>query len=730
MRIRKMVGAKEELSRFGRLVLIETTEHCGLWQDYFQNSHPVHLEIGMGRGKFLVQMARSYPAINFIGLEFREELVYKAAKRAQPAPKNLVFILGNAAQLTDYFAPGELARIYLNFSDPWPKDRHAKRRLTADTFLRDYRLLLSPAGEIHLKTDNRALFQYSLNQLARHGFFLKNISLDLHEKGCGDNVTTEYEERYMKDQPIFRCEALKLEAIPAAEADLRKETRKMLQYISTRGNSQPVNGAEAIKLGMVPGGGLFVPETIPCLSGDEIAALAGQSYGEIARRIVSLYLPDYSVEEIAAMISQSYSPENFDHPDIAPLVPLDDQASILELWHGPTAAFKDMALQLMPRLLTAAREKVGSSKEILILVATSGDTGKAALEGFKNVPGIRIIVFYPHAGVSRMQELQMTTTDGSNTWAVAVQGNFDDCQTAVKEIFDDPDFNQLLNAHQIELSSANSINWGRLLPQIVYYFWAYGQLLHQGQVKAGEEINLVVPTGNFGNILAAYYAGRMGLPVHKLICASNANNVLTDTIQSGTYDRRREFIRTLSPSMDILISSNFERFLFEITGHDGDKTEEWFRLLGQQGFFAIDDQTFRAIQKILDGGFATDEETQETIKGVYQRFKYLLDPHTAVGYRVYENYRAKTGDTTKTVIDATANPFKFNSGVLQALAGAENIQGKDEFQLLADLSQLTGQPVHRGLRDLDRKPAHLRPAIGKEDLRREILAIIGLEKQA
>ena len=398
---------------------------------------------------------------------------------------------------------------------------------------------------------------------------------------------------------------------------------------------------------MVPGGGLFVPERIPQLTLAEIQAMADWSYDQIAEKITGLFLTDYSAAELKTMISQSYTNGSFDCPEIAPLVALEGQASILELWHGPTAAFKDMALQIMPRLLTAARDKVGSENQILILVATSGDTGKAALEGFKNVPGITIIVFYPRAGVSRMQELQMTTTDGDNTYAVAVDGNFDDCQTAVKEIFADAAFNQQLLDQKIELSSANSINWGRLLPQTVYYFWAYAQMLHQGQIAAGEKINLVVPTGNFGNILAAYYTSRMGLPVHKLICASNANHVLSEVIGSGIYDRRRDFIKTISPSMDILISSNFERFLFEITGHDGARIDSWFGQLGKDGFFQLDDQTFRAMQKIIAGGYATDAETKETIKAVYERRGYLLDPHSAVGVKVYENYLARTGDQTK-----------------------------------------------------------------------------------
>lgn len=322
-------------------------------------------------------------------------------------------------------------------------------------------------------------------------------------------------------------------------------------YISTRGNYPKVQAAEAIKLGMVPSSGLFVPEEIPVLSKEDCFKMAGLSYQEIAKRIIGLYLEDYSEEEIALAVSKAYSATNFNRL-VAPLHKLASGTHILELWHGPTAAFKDMALQIMPYFLSMALQKLKADKETVILVATSGDTGKAALEGFKNVAGIKIIVFYPHAGVSKIQELQMSTTDGNNTYVVAVQGNFDDCQNAVKDIFGDKGYNQLLNSQGFELSSANSINWGRLLPQIVYYFSAYAGLLASGEIQAGDKINFVVPTGNFGNILAGYYALQMGLPINKLICASNDNNVLTDFFRTGGYDRNREFYTTNSPSMDII----------------------------------------------------------------------------------------------------------------------------------------------------------------------------------
>lgn len=496
-------------------------------------------------------------------------------------------------------------------------------------------------------------------------------------------------------------------------------------YISTRGNCPGVSAAEAIKLGMVPGGGLFVPEAVPAIGLEVISGMAHQSYQETAQQILELFLDGYTGEEIKKIIDKSYNLGNFSHQDVAPVVPLGGGLNILELWHGPTAAFKDMALQIMPRLLSAARDKTGSDKEIVILVATSGDTGKAALEGFKNVPGIKIIVFFPHKGVSRVQELQMTTTDGVNTYAVAVNGNFDDCQTAVKEIFADQDFNRLLWEHQMEFSSANSINWGRLLPQIVYYFWGYARLLHRGEIKPGEKVNFVVPTGNFGNILAGFYASRMGLPVGKFICASNENKVLTDVINTGVYDRRRPFIRTSSPSMDILISSNFERFLFEINNHNGEQINDWFNRLNRDGVFELDSSTREILQNLMVGDFATEEETRSTIQEVFQKNGYLLDPHTAVGVNVYQKYRERTGDQTPTVIDATANPYKFNSAVLEAISGPKAVQGKDEFVLLEELHQVTQIPIHRGLVGLEQKPVRHQSVVEKEGLRSEIKSILG-----
>jgi threonine synthase len=497
-------------------------------------------------------------------------------------------------------------------------------------------------------------------------------------------------------------------------------------YISTRGNYPKVQAAEAIKLGMVPSGGLFVPEEIPVLSKEDCFKMAGLSYQEIAKRIIRLYLEDYSEEEIASSVAKAYSATNF-NPLVAPLHKLATGAHILELWHGPTAAFKDMALQIMPYFLSMALQKLKADKETVILVATSGDTGKAALEGFKNVAGIKIIVFYPYAGVSKIQELQMSTTDGNNTYVVAVHGNFDDCQNAVKDIFGDSGYNQLLNSQGFELSSANSINWGRLLPQIVYYFSAYAGLLAAGEIQAGEKINFVVPTGNFGNILAGYYALRMGLPINKLICASNDNNVLTDFFRTGGYDRNREFYTTNSPSMDIIISSNLERFLFEVTNHDAAKINKWYSDLHDQGRFVVDQQTKQYIEGILIAGFATEQDTISTIKDVFDKQGYTLDTHTAVGVKVYNDYVAETGDKTCTVITATANPYKFNSSVLQAIKGSGALEGKNEFQVLEELHKITGMQLHPGLKDLDKKSVRHNRVCDKQELRAVVSEILALK---
>ncbi|MGI6587437.1 MAG: threonine synthase [Peptococcia bacterium] len=494
-------------------------------------------------------------------------------------------------------------------------------------------------------------------------------------------------------------------------------------YISTRDNFQTVTAAEAIKLGMVPTGGLFVPQSIPILAEEELKSLMRKTYQDVAAKVLAYYLDDYSPTEIAICIQKAYQ-ENFAHQEITPLYRLTDSTYILELWHGPTAAFKDMALQLMPHLLSLALQKLKVTQEMVILVATSGDTGKAALEGFKNVSGLKIICFYPYQGVSKIQERQMVTTEGKNTYVVGVRGNFDDCQNAVKALFGDETFRSFLAENGFALSSANSINWGRLLPQIVYYIYAYLKLIEVGRIGYGEKINFVVPTGNFGNILAAWYASQMGLPIHKLICASNENKVLTDFFRTGVYEKNRPFKQTNSPSMDILISSNLERFLFEMTGRDSMVITTWMKELQEKGRFAVGESVQKVMSKILWAGFATEEETLDTIKETYTSKGYTLDTHTAVGMKVYQQYLAETGDETVTVLDATASPFKFAASVLQAITGSHlSIEG-DEFALLRELSQKSSLLVHPALQDLDKKPILHQRVCSKEGIKKEVMDIL------
>lgn len=498
-----------------------------------------------------------------------------------------------------------------------------------------------------------------------------------------------------------------------------------MMYISTRDNYSQVTASQAIKLGMVPKGGLFVPEEIPNIPLEGLEEIVGISYLGLAEIILGLYLNDYSQGEIRQLVKEAYQETNYDPKKVAPLHQLNEDLHILELWHGPTAAFKDVALQLMPRLLVKAIQKTLTERETVILVATSGDTGKAALEGFKNVAGTKIIVFYPHRGVSKVQELQMTTTDGNNTHVVAVKGNFDDCQTEVKKIFGDEQFKELLAEKGFELSSANSINWGRLLPQIVYYFHAYLTLATEKKISVGEKINFIVPTGNFGNILAGWYAKAMGLPIAKLICASNENNVLTDFFNSGIYDRRRSFHTTISPSMDILISSNLERFLFEMNGRDGAVLAGWMSELQEKGVFTIDKTTKNKMEENLWAGFATEGETIATIKSVYQDTGYTLDPHTAVGKKVYQDYQEKHQDSNKSVLLATASPFKFASSVLGGIERVET--NMDEFAILESLSEKTGLPIHHGLRGLNKKEILHQRIIEKEGLQSIIKNVLNIE---
>ena len=471
---------------------------------------------------------------------------------------------------------------------------------------------------------------------------------------------------------------------------------KELKYSSTRGKAASVASAEVIIQGLAADGGLFVPEEMPKVDPDFIAGMRQLSYEERAARILGLFLTDYTAEELAGCIARAYGGGKFDDVRIAPVHALKE-FPVLELWHGPTSAFKDMALQLLPQLLQTALKKTGEDAEILILGATSGDTGKAALEGFADVDQIKILVFYPTGGVSKIQNLQMCTQKGTNVRVVAVKGNFDDAQNGVKEIFSDKAFGEKLAAGNVKLSSANSINWGRLVPQIVYYFSAYADLLEKGMIAAGEAIDFCVPTGNFGDILAGYYAKRMGLPVAKLICASNSNNVLTDFLQTGVYDKKRDFYKTISPSMDILVSSNLERLLYHET-QDATLVRGWMEELAAKGRYEVGETVLQNLKETFWAGWVDDAATKETIRGVYEKEHYVLDTHSAVAYRVAQAYKKETGSKRPLVVVSTASPYKFNESVLDALG--EERAGLDEFAQLDKLASLNESPIPQGLASL------------------------------
>ncbi len=477
-----------------------------------------------------------------------------------------------------------------------------------------------------------------------------------------------------------------------------------MQYHSTRNKTISISSAEAIKKGLSAEGGLFVPETIPAVGYEEIKSLAEKSYQERAFFILSKFLTDFTAEELQGCIEKAYTTEKFGTANIAPVYKLNAQNYFLELWHGPTCAFKDMALQILPHLLTTSMKKTKEDCEVVILVATSGDTGKAALEGFRDVDGTRIVVFYPNHGVSEIQKLQMVTQEGNNVGVAAVEGNFDDAQSGVKKIFTNEAFAEELSKNHFKLSSANSINWGRLVPQIVYYFSAYADLLKGEEIAMGDPINVVVPTGNFGNILAAYYAKKMGLPIAKLICASNENNVLTDFIRTGEYNKNRAFHTTISPSMDILISSNLERFLFDLSGEKDALVAEWMETLKTTGVYQVSPEIKEKMQELFYAGCANDDETMAMIKKCKEEFDYVMDPHTAVAKAVYDGYVEATGDQTKTVIASTASPFKFNQSVLIALKGYPAVAGKDEFALLDELQAVSGMDIPASLAALKTKP--------------------------
>ena len=476
-----------------------------------------------------------------------------------------------------------------------------------------------------------------------------------------------------------------------------------MSFFSTRGGSC-VTASQAILRGLAPDGGLFVPAMFPQVSLKEIAELGDIPYASRAAKILALFLDDYTPEEIQTSVSAAYSADRFDDPAIAPLKPLDDRTFILELFHGPTLAFKDMALQLLPHLTTLSARKNGERREVSILVATSGDTGKAALEGFRDVPGTSCTVFYPLDGVSDVQRLQMVTTGGSNTHVIAVKGNFDDAQTGVKELFGSDAFAADMDRLGKVLSSANSINFGRLVPQVVYYFSAYADLVAGRAIRCGDPVNFCVPTGNFGNILAAYYARQMGLPVGKLICASNRNNVLTDFFATGLYSTHRVFFKTMSPSMDILVSSNLERLLFEAADRDGDLVRTWMRLLKNSGSYSVGDQRTEWMQSLFWGGCADDKATLSEIGLRFTQDHYLMDTHTAVASNVLRQYREKSHDATPTVLVSTASPYKFSRDVLSGAAGPGAAQGLDAFACSARLEELSGVPMPPQVRNLRSLP--------------------------
>ena len=491
-------------------------------------------------------------------------------------------------------------------------------------------------------------------------------------------------------------------------------------YKSTRDSSIRVESAAAIAKGISEEGGLFVPESIPSISMDELKSLAGMNYAQRAAFVFSKYLTDYTDAELRYCTESAYTTKAFDTENIAEIAHLFEGTYMLELWHGPTCAFKDMALQILPYFLTTAVKKLNMDKKVVILVATSGDTGKAALEGFKDVPGTEIMVFYPVEGVSDMQKRQMVTQEGENVTVCAVKGNFDDCQSGVKKIFTDHTVLDALEKGGMTFSSANSINWGRLVPQIVYYVSSYVSLAESGEIAYGDLLNVVVPTGNFGNILAAYYAKMMGVPLGKLICASNINKVLTDFIRTGVYNRNRQFYPTTSPSMDILISSNLERLLYLLTGEDDAQIREWFTALAEKGTYEVTDAVKAKLTEHFYGGFCDDAETKATIAELYQKYGYTCDTHTAVAVKVYEDYRKETGDTTKTLIASTASPFKFSASVLDAL-GKKPADGTDEYDMVELLHEVSSMEIPQSLAALKTKPRRFDGSIDKSEMQQFVL---------
>ena len=471
-----------------------------------------------------------------------------------------------------------------------------------------------------------------------------------------------------------------------------------LFYRSTRDDNVKVTASQAILKGLAADGGLFVPESIPTLD-KSFEELSKMSYADVAYEVMKLMLDDFTEEELRDCINKAYD-SKFDTKEIAPLVKADG-AYFLELFHGSTIAFKDMALSILPHLLITSAKKNNVKNDIVILTATSGDTGKAALAGFADVKGTKIIVFYPKNGVSPIQEKQMVTQKGDNTYVIGINGNFDDAQTCVKNIFGDKELEKVMNNAGYQFSSANSINIGRLVPQIVYYVYAYARLIAKGEIKAGEKINAVVPTGNFGNILAAFYAKNMGLPINKLICASNENKVLYDFFSTGTYDRNRDFILTTSPSMDILISSNLERLIYRIAGNSATENAKLMKSLKDTGKYEITSQMKEQLGDFY-GNYATEAEDAATIKKIYDNDNYIVDTHTSVAATVYEKYKKETGDETKTVIASTASPYKFTRSVMDAIDS--KYASMTDFELVDELCRISGVKIPKAIEDIRTAP--------------------------
>ena len=494
-----------------------------------------------------------------------------------------------------------------------------------------------------------------------------------------------------------------------------------MYYVSTRDKNIRLTAAQAIVQGLSTDGGLLTPEEFPKLSAGMLNDLCGMDYQQRAVAVMKLFLEDFTEEELAQFAQGAYGDNKFSDNRVAPVREVKDKTYCLELWHGPTCAFKDMALQMLPRLLSASLEKTGEEKTACVLVATSGDTGKAALEGFRDVDQTKILVFYPKDGVSDIQQLQMTTQEGKNVAVCSVVGNFDDAQSGVKKIFSDEALRAALAEQGVFLSSANSINWGRVLPQIVYYVSAYCDLVSDGKIAMEETVNVCVPTGNFGNILAGYYAKKMGVPIGKLICASNANNVLTDFLHTGVYNRNRTFYNTISPSMDILISSNLERMLFELSNGNDAGIRALMAQLNGEGCYKIDGEILSKVKDLFAAGFCSDECAAETVRAVWQECAYLIDPHTAVAFEVLRQYREESGDNTPTIVVSTASPYKFCDSVLKALGEAER---KDGLEILDQLSKRTETAVPAPLAALKNKSVRFSATTEKEEMTDRVMELL------